>query len=98
MNIILDHFPNLSDDQKNKFLELEKIYKFWNSKINVISRKDIDNIFLHHILHSLSIAKFVDFTEEALVPVLINALKEQENNYNELEKSLEILEKEILKK
>ena len=44
MNIILDHFPNLSDDQKNKFLELEKIYKFWNSKINVISRKDIDNI------------------------------------------------------
>ena len=61
MNIILDHFPNLSDDQKNKFLELEKIYKFWNSKINVISRKDIDNIYLHHILHSLSIAKFVDF-------------------------------------
>ena len=63
MNVILDHFPNLSDDQKNKFLELEKIYKFWNSKINVISRKDIDNIFLHHILHSLSIAKFIDFKE-----------------------------------
>ena len=63
MNIILDHFPNLSDDQKNKFLELEKIYKFWNSKINVISRKDIDNIFLHHILHSLSIAKFIDLKE-----------------------------------
>ena len=63
MNIILDHFPNLSDDQKNKFLELEKIYKFWNSKINVISRKDIDNIFLHHILHSLSIAKFIYFKE-----------------------------------
>ena len=61
MNIILDHFPNLSDDQKNKFLELEKIYKFWNAKINVISRKDIDNIYLHHILHSLSIAKFIEF-------------------------------------
>tara|TARA_S200000501_G_scaffold155080_1_gene146236 strand:+ start:49 stop:669 length:621 start_codon:yes stop_codon:yes gene_type:complete len=61
MNIILDHFPNLSDDQKNKFQELAKIYKFWNSKINVISRKDIDNIYLHHILHSLSIAKFIEF-------------------------------------
>ena len=70
MNIILDHFPNLSDDQKNKFLELEKIYKFWNSKINVISRKDIDNIFLHHILHSLSIAKFIYFKEGTSILVL----------------------------
>ena len=61
MNIILDHFPILSDVQKNKFQELAKIYKFWNSKINVISRKDIDNIYLHHILHSLSIVKFIKF-------------------------------------
>ena len=62
MNIILDHFPNLSDDQKNKFLELEKIYKFWNSKINVISRKDIDNIFcttyfILYLLQNLLILK-----------------------------------------
>ena len=61
MNIILDHFPNLSDDQKNKFLELEKIYKFWNSKINVISRKDIKSLYLKHVLHSLAIAKIISF-------------------------------------
>ena len=52
MNIILDHFPNLSDDKKNKFLELEKIYQFWNSIINVISRKDIHNIFTFGIMVS----------------------------------------------
>lgn len=67
MNIILDHFPNLSNDQKNKFQELAKIYRFWNSKINVISRKDIDNIYLHHILHSLSIVKFIEFKKETSI-------------------------------
>jgi len=67
MNIILDHFPNLSDNQKNKFHELAKIYKFWNSKINIISRKDIDNIYLHHILHSLSIVKFIKFKKETSI-------------------------------
>ena len=63
MDLILKHFPELSDIQKQQFKALRGLYEDWNLKINVISRKDIDNIFLHHILHSLSIAKFIDFKE-----------------------------------
>ena len=59
MQNILKYFPNLSEKQIQQFAALDNLYREWNSKINVISRKDIDNLYLHHVLHSLSIAKFV---------------------------------------
>jgi len=55
------YFPNLSQDQLEKFKRLVPIYKDWNSKVNLISRRDIENLFTNHILHSLSIAKFLEF-------------------------------------
>ncbi len=55
------YFPSLSEDQKKQFELLKKELTEWNSKINVISRKDIDNLEVNHILHSLAIAKFIDF-------------------------------------
>ena len=55
------YFPNLSQDQLEKFNRLVPIYKDWNSKVNLISRRDIENLFTNHILHSLSIAKFLEF-------------------------------------
>jgi 16S rRNA (guanine527-N7)-methyltransferase len=58
---ILRYFPLLSDIQKDKLSQLKEIYDAWNSKINVISRKDMDNFFVHHVLHSLSIAKVINF-------------------------------------
>lgn len=61
MELINKYFPNLSDHQKQQFEQLGDLYRDWNSKINVISRKDIDNLYLHHILHSLAIAKVIDF-------------------------------------
>ena len=61
MEIILKYFPDLSEDQQAKFIQLEALYKEWNQNINVISRKDIDNLYPHHILHSLAIAKKMKF-------------------------------------
>ncbi|HFU75513.1 MAG TPA: 16S rRNA (guanine(527)-N(7))-methyltransferase RsmG [Arcobacter sp.] len=61
--IIYRYFPNLSDLQKDRIDKLDDLYRYWNSQINVISRKDIDNIYLHHVLHSLSIMKFYTFNE-----------------------------------
>ncbi len=58
---ILQYFPNLSETQREQLTKLEPLYRDWNSKINVISRKDIDNLYLHHVLHSLAIAKFTHF-------------------------------------
>lgn len=63
MDQILKYFPNLSDKQNKQFSALGDLYAEWNAKINVISRKDIDNLYEHHILHSLAIAKVIDFTE-----------------------------------
>lgn len=60
MEEILKYFPNITDLQKKQFAALGELYPQWNDKINVISRKDISNIYIHHILHSLSIAKFLD--------------------------------------
>ncbi len=60
-DIIIKYFPNLSESQKDKFEKLFDLYDFWNSQINVISREDMDNFYLHHVLHSLSIAKVVEF-------------------------------------
>lgn len=61
MELILKYFPNLTERQKEQFAALPDIYNDWNSKINVISRKDMDNFVEHHVLHSLAIAKVVQF-------------------------------------
>lgn len=61
--IILKYFPNLTDQQKSQFQQLETLYKDWNEKINVISRKDIDEFYERHVLHSLGIAKIMEFTD-----------------------------------
>jgi 16S rRNA (guanine527-N7)-methyltransferase len=58
---ILKYFPDLSEKQKMQFSQLGDLYGDWNSKINVISRKDRDNLYIHHILHSLAIAKTIKF-------------------------------------
>lgn len=61
MEQILNYFPELTDIQKKQFTALYDLYREWNSKINVISRKDIENLYEHHVLHSLAIAKTVNF-------------------------------------
>lgn len=61
--IILKYFPNLTDQQKSQFQQLETLYKDWNEKINVISRKDIDEFYERHVLHSLGIAKIMEFAD-----------------------------------
>ncbi len=61
MEFILKYFPDLTDVQKNQFQQLEALYQDWNSKINVISRKDIDELYVKHVLHSLAIAKIQKF-------------------------------------
>ncbi len=61
INSILQYFPSLSEEQRQQFSALDGLYREWNAKINVISRKDIDNLYLHHVLHSLGIAKVVSF-------------------------------------
>ncbi len=61
MDLITKYFPNLSIEQENQFDALERLYRDWNAKINVISRKDIDNLYEHHVLHSLAIAKNINF-------------------------------------
>lgn len=58
-SIINKYFPALTDEQKEQFIQIGKLYSEWNEKINVISRKDIDHLYEHHILHSLAIAKFI---------------------------------------
>ena len=59
--IIQKYFPDLSDEQRQQFDALDALYRDWNTKINVISRKDIDQLYEHHVLHSLAIAKIVNF-------------------------------------
>lgn len=61
MDVILKYFPKLTQSQIDKFEQLGPIYKEWNEKINVISRKDMDNFYLNHVLHSLAIAKAIQF-------------------------------------
>lgn len=61
MELILKYFPNLTEEQKTQFAALYDLYLDWNSKINVISRKDIENLYEHHVLHSLGIAKVINF-------------------------------------
>lgn len=61
------YFPNLSQDQLEKFMSLVPIYKDWNSKVNLISRRDIENLFTNHILHSLSIVNIIEFESSTSV-------------------------------
>ena len=63
MELILKYFPNLTEDQISKFKKLKSLYQDWNLKINVVSRKDIDELYLRHVLHSLGIAKVITFKE-----------------------------------
>jgi 16S rRNA (guanine527-N7)-methyltransferase len=67
MEEITKYFPNLTDNQLIQFQKLEKLYHDWNAKINVISRKDIDELYVKHVLHSLGIAKVVNFEPKATV-------------------------------
>jgi len=63
MDTILKYFPELTDKQKIQFAQLLPLYTDWNSKINVISRKDMDQFYVHHVVHSLSIAKVIQFVK-----------------------------------
>lgn len=63
LELILKYFPEITTAQKNQFAELEALYKDWNEKINVISRKDTDSLYEKHILHSLGIAKVMQFAD-----------------------------------
>ena len=61
IDLITRYFPDLSDLQRQQFADLEALYRLWNQKVNVISRKDIDSLYTHHVLHSLGIAKVCQF-------------------------------------
>lgn len=63
MEVILKYLPSLTSEQYEKLLKLAQVYAEWNSRINVISRKDMDNFMVHHVLHSLAVAKVFDFPE-----------------------------------
>ncbi len=65
--ILFDYFPELTKEQNDKINALFELYSFWNDKINVISRKDIEHLYLHHVLHSMSIAKFIHFTPSSKI-------------------------------
>ncbi len=67
MQEIAKYFPQLTSLQQEQFRALEPLYKLWNERINVISRKDIDNLYLHHVLHSLSIAKIIQFRPGSVI-------------------------------
>ena len=67
MEIIQKYFKNLTETQVEQFAQLEALYNDWNAKINVISRKDIQNLYEHHVLHSLGIAKVVNFKDGTTV-------------------------------
>ena len=61
MDLITKYFPHLTEEQRRQFAELDPLYREWNAKINVISRKDIDALYEHHVLHSLGIAQMIRF-------------------------------------
>ncbi|MCO4779550.1 MAG: 16S rRNA (guanine(527)-N(7))-methyltransferase RsmG, partial [Flavobacteriaceae bacterium] len=65
--LIFNYFPNLTQQQQDQFIALEALYQDWNLKINVVSRKDIEELYLRHVLHSLAIAKFISFNPGAQV-------------------------------
>ncbi|MCF8303333.1 MAG: 16S rRNA (guanine(527)-N(7))-methyltransferase RsmG [Bacteroidales bacterium] len=61
LQLIHKYFPGLDAGKYEQFARLDELYRYWNERINVVSRKDIDNLYLHHVLHSLAIAKFFGF-------------------------------------
>ena len=67
MHLIQKYFPNLTEIQFKQFEALQGLYEDWNAQINVISRKDIESLYLHHVLHSLSIAKLIQFQDGAKI-------------------------------
>ena len=67
IELILKYFPDLTDEQKQQFEQLGPLYKEWNQRVNVVSRKDIDALYLHHVLHSLSVQKFMSFAEGSTI-------------------------------
>lgn len=67
LELIEKYFPDLTSDQLSQFAKLQELYKDWNQKINVVSRKDIDELYLRHVLHSLGIAKVQEFLPEASI-------------------------------
>ncbi len=67
VQVIFDHFPELNEKQKVQFQALDAVYKDWNEKINVVSRKDIDELYMRHVLHSLALAKHTQFADQTKV-------------------------------
>lgn len=67
IDLVKQYFPNLSEEQERSFASLDELYREWNDKINVISRKDVDNLYERHVLHSLGIAKITNFASRAKV-------------------------------
>jgi 16S rRNA (guanine527-N7)-methyltransferase len=67
MDLILKYFPNINSVQKQQFTLLQELYQDWNLKINVVSRKDIEELYLRHVLHSLAIAKLISFNKGAQI-------------------------------
>jgi len=65
VKIIEKYFPDLTEQQKKQFAQLDTLYRDWNAKINVISRKDIDTLYERHVLHSLAIVKFISFADNS---------------------------------
>ena len=67
MDILLKYYPSLSAEQQRQYCSLYELYSDWNEKINVISRKDISNLYEHHVLHSLAISEVIHFTPGSCV-------------------------------
>ncbi|MFI5202896.1 MAG: 16S rRNA (guanine(527)-N(7))-methyltransferase RsmG [Flavobacteriales bacterium] len=67
MDLILKYFPDLTPEQQKQFRLLQPVYTDWNAKINVISRKDINSFYEHHVLHSLAIAKIIQFKDKTRI-------------------------------
>jgi 16S rRNA (guanine527-N7)-methyltransferase len=67
VDLILKYFPSLTSEQQAQFIALGSLYKEWNEKINLISRKDMEHLYERHILHSLSIAKVISFKDETSI-------------------------------
>ena len=67
VEIVFQYFPDLTERQKGQFMKLSSLYQDWNQKINVVSRKDIDELYLRHVLHSLAIAKIIQFKKDSEV-------------------------------
>ncbi|MDO7610006.1 MAG: class I SAM-dependent methyltransferase, partial [Crocinitomicaceae bacterium] len=67
MDLIKKYFPDIPKEQYNQLKELKSHYEEWNQKINVISRKDIDNFYERHVLHSLAIAKLIQFRDDSTI-------------------------------